>query len=100
MAGIRELDAEYGRVLLIAGFEEDAHGGVLVQHFAAYEPCWRKEPETDWVAYTESSWPGRLTGKKFFLCPPWCQAETPQGGTAWCRIPDWLAERANTRVPN
>lgn len=78
-AGIRELETKQGRVLLIAGFEDGAQRSALVQHFAAHEPIWRKEPETDWVAYTENLWPGRLIGKKFFLCPPWCQEETPQG---------------------
>jgi ribosomal protein L11 methyltransferase len=77
--GIRELDREPGRVLLIAGFENGVHGSALIQRFAAHEPHWREEPETDWVACTENSWPGRLTGRKFFLCPHWCREETPQG---------------------
>ena len=78
-AGIRELETEQGRVLLIAGFEDGAQRSALVQHFAAHEPIWREERETDWVAYTQNSWPSRPIGKKFFLCPPWSREETPQG---------------------
>lgn len=78
-AGIRELDAEPGRVLLIAGFEDGTDGSELLHRFAAHEPRWYREQDRDWAAHAESSWPAQPVATKFFLCPPWCKEETPAG---------------------
>ncbi len=75
--GIRELE-ENGMVRLIAGFEE-TESQELLSRFARYYPQWRKEEDTNWAAYTEQAWPGRLVGQRFFVCPPWHQDLTPTG---------------------
>lgn len=78
-AGIREIDLAHNHVRLIAGFEGEALGEALVTAFAAHQPCWYEEPDTDWVAHSERAWPGRLVGSKFFLCASWCEEQTPGG---------------------
>jgi ribosomal protein L11 methyltransferase len=78
-AGIRETEGVEGRVLLMAGFEDGVQGRSLVEQFAAHKARWREEPNIDWVARARSSWPGRSIGNKLFLCPPWCEDETPRG---------------------
>src|SRR5690242_7249880 len=77
--GIRELDGEQGRIILIAGFEDGTDDSELLRRFATHEPEWYRESDTDWVARAESSWPGLAIGRRFFLCPPWCKEETPPG---------------------
>jgi ribosomal protein L11 methyltransferase len=78
--GIRELEPADGSVRLIAGFES-AESQKLLTRFARHAPHWRQEPAIDWLKQSEQSWPGRLVGKTFFLCPPWCREETPAGRT-------------------
>lgn len=78
-AGVREVDAGQNRVRLIAGFEDGAQAEALLHRFAAHQPRWYEEPDTDWVEQAQSAWPGRLIGSKFFLCTPWCEEETPAG---------------------
>lgn len=77
-AGIREEPAgEF--VHLIAGFPSNALRQQLLDRFAAYTPAWRIEHDTDWVQYTRDAWPGRLAGKRFFLCPVWRDEPAPAG---------------------
>jgi ribosomal protein L11 methyltransferase len=78
-AGIREIELAQNEVRLIAGFDAGALGEALVAGFAAHQPRWYEEPDTDWVAHSERAWPGRLVGSKFFLCAPWCEEQTPAG---------------------
>lgn len=78
-AGIREIEVAHNRVRLIAGFEGVARAETLMAAFAAHQPRWYEEPDTDWVAHAERTWPGRLVGSRFFLCAPWCEEETPVG---------------------
>ena len=74
--GIRELEMGDNTVCLIAGFA-GTDGGKLLSRFAQYNPQWRKEADIDWVNQTGQAWPGRKIGQRFFVCPPWCEEETP-----------------------
>jgi ribosomal protein L11 methyltransferase len=78
-AGIRELDVENGRVQLIAGFEDHEAAEDTARRLSQFSPRLSCEQETDWVAFSQQAWPGRLVGSKFFLCPPWCTEPTPEG---------------------
>ncbi len=73
-AGIRELP--YGeKCILIAGF--DAEIPSLAVAFAAYQPEWYAEEDTDWVAETKLAWPARSIGERIFLAPVWNEEKTP-----------------------
>jgi len=77
-AGIREEHAgEFVR--LIAGFSSNELRQQLLDHFAGYMPAWKAEKDTDWAQYTRDAWPGRLAGKRFFLCPVWRDEPAPPG---------------------
>ena len=74
--GIREVQADSGGVLLIAGFAVKPPSN-LEMRLAQYAPQWRKEEDVDWVERTQQSWPGRSVGKNLYLCPPWSIANAP-----------------------
>ena len=75
-AGIREVD-DGDRIRLIAGFEDNADRGRMLEQFADYEPEWEHEDETDWVQHTRDAWPARVVGEKLFIAPLWSLEETP-----------------------
>jgi ribosomal protein L11 methyltransferase len=77
-AGIRE--EEFGdTVTLIAGFEEHDNREALTAELARFDPRWKFEQDTDWVAATQESWPARQVGQRIFLAPVWDQRATPGG---------------------
>lgn len=78
-AGVRELEGENGRVLLIAGFEKREAAEDIALHLAHLAPRIRREADTDWLLASQQAWPGRLIGQGFFLCPPWSSEPTPPG---------------------
>ncbi len=51
----------------------------LLRHFAAFDPDWEVEEDTDWTAYTHEQWPPREIGSRIFLAPHWSTDETPAG---------------------
>src|SRR5450432_2567595 len=51
-----------------------------VQQLAALNPLnIIQTDDIDWEQYTKDSFPSAEVGTRFFLAPPWCQDETPQG---------------------
>lgn len=76
--GLQEIE-RCDEVEIIAGFEDASLGPLLLERFAAYEPEWEQQPDTDWVAFTHEMWPARAVGRRLFLAPPWCRDETPTG---------------------
>lgn len=74
--GVRELQAEDGRILLIAGFAVKPPSGFETR-LDGYAPQWRKEEDVDWVEHTQQSWPGRPVGRTLYLCPPWAIKNAP-----------------------
>jgi ribosomal protein L11 methyltransferase len=77
--GIREIENSNGSVTLVAAFDNDVESDVLLEQFSDFTPDWGYEPAIDWVHQTESSWPPRIVGDRFFLVPPWSTAATPAG---------------------
>lgn len=76
--GVREEQAgEF--VHLVAGFSSNAMRTQLLDRFAPYNAVWKAEDDVNWVQYTRDAWPGRLAGKRFFLCPAWRDEQTPAG---------------------
>lgn len=76
--GLQEVDVG-GDLELIAGFSDPSRGSELMARFAAYQPRWEAQPDTDWVAFTHGMWPPREVGSRLFLTPPWFEGETPTG---------------------
>jgi len=74
-AGVTENDLTASRVSLRAFFDEPFDS----TEFAAFDPQWAEEPDTDWQAESEAAWPGRPVGERLFIAPPWCQEPTPPG---------------------
>ena len=76
--GIRE-EQRSEHLELIAGFEDSFDRDVLSLEFAAHEPAWEREEDTDWVAITQQAWPARTVGERLFLAPVWNSDTTPTG---------------------
>ena len=64
---------------LIAGFADDTDRVALSAQFCAYQPCWQREEDIDWVLDTQAAWPGRSIGQRIYLAPVWNQEATPLG---------------------
>jgi ribosomal protein L11 methyltransferase len=78
-SGVRELEHCSGSTTLIATFDTDAEGAVLLERFSSFTPEWRQETDTDWVEQTRRAWPARIVGDRLFLVPPWSTTATPEG---------------------
>jgi len=63
-----------------AFFEKDSEGEFLGARFAEFSPTFRAENGTNWVLFTQESWPPMEVGQRFFVVAPWhADVPTPQG---------------------
>ena len=76
---MQEIDVANQSVSLIASFERNKDRESLLQQFRDFGPEWRHEPDTDWITFTQKSWPGRAVGQTIFLATSWCTEITPEG---------------------
>ncbi len=64
---------------LEAFFWDNSERAALLHEFAEWQPEIVDQPEIDWVARTQDSFPPVLVGERFFLVPPWNSNPAPPG---------------------
>jgi len=62
-----------------AFFDDATEVAPLLARFAEFAPQLREEQPTDWAQVSRDAWPPMLVGERFFLVPPWSEADTPVG---------------------